>query len=81
MAVLKETSAFKQSMIVKGITYELFAKGMAYLEAKERKDITYGIAGLLEANPTYTLNCMDIRTIDGKVQAIVSLIETGYKGG
>jgi len=81
MATLKETSAFKQSMIAKGISYELFTNGMAYLKAKDRKDITYGIAGLLEANPTFTLNDMDIDTVDGKVQAVVSLIETGNEGG
>ena len=81
MKHLIETPALKECTIVKGISYEMFGHGMVYLKAKDRKDITYGIAGLLEANPTYTLNCMDIKTIDGKVQTIVSLIETGYKGG
>jgi hypothetical protein len=54
---------------------------MVYLEAKTRKDITYGITVILEANPTFTLNDMDIDTVDGKVQAVVSLIETCNEGG
>ena len=77
MATLKETSALKECAIVKGISYEIFGRGMVYLEAKTRKDITYGITLILEANPTFTLNDMDIDTVDGKVQAVVSLIETG----
>jgi hypothetical protein len=81
MATLKETSALKECAIVKGISYEIFGRGMVYLEAKTRKDITYGITVILEANPTFTLNDMDIDTVDGKVQAVVSLIETGNEGG
>lgn len=81
MATLKETSALKECAIVKGISYEIFGRGMVYLEAKTRKDITYGITVILEANPTFTLNDMDIDTVDGKVQAVVSLIETSNEGG
>ena len=81
MTELKETRALKECAIVKGISYEIFGRGMVYLEAKTRKDITYGITVILEANPTFTLNNMDIDTVDGKVQAVVSLIETGNEGG
>ena len=77
MRVLIETTALKECTILKGISYEMFGRGMVYLEAKTRKDITYGITVILEANPTFTLNDMDIDTVDGKVQAVVSLIETG----
>ena len=55
MATLKETSALKECAIVKGISYEIFGRGMVYLEAKTRKDISYGITVILEANPTFTL--------------------------
>jgi hypothetical protein len=81
MTELKETRALKECAIVKGISYEIFGRGMVYLEAKTRKDITYGITVILEANPTFTLNDMDIDTVDGKVQAVVSLIEMGNEGG
>ena len=81
MTELKETRALKECAIVKGISYEIFGRGMVYLEAKTRKDISYGITVILEANPTFTLNNMDIDTVDGKVQAVVSLIETGNEGG
>ena len=81
MTELKETRALKECAIVKGISYEIFGRGMVYLEAKTRKDITYGITVILEANPTFTLNDMDIDTVDGKVQAVVSLIEIGNEGG
>lgn len=77
MKVLIETRALKECAILKGISYEIFGRGMVYLEAKTRKDITYGICVMLEANPTFTLNDMDIDTVDGKVQAVISLIETG----
>ena len=77
MRVLIETTALKECTILKGISYEMFGRGMVYLEAKTRKDITYGITVILEANPTFMLNDMDIDTVDGKVQAVVSLIETG----
>jgi hypothetical protein len=81
MGQLIETRALKESTIAKSISYEIFGHGMVYLQAKTRKDITYGITVILEANPTFTLNDMDIDTVDGKVQAVVSLIETGHTGG
>ena len=81
MKQLIETTALKECTIVKGISYEMFGHGMVYLKAKDRKDITYGITVILEANPTYTLNDMDIANVDDKVEAVVSLIETGHTGG
>lgn len=81
MRHLTETSALRECTNLKDITYEMFGRGMVYLQAKTRKDITYGITVILEANPTFTLNDMDIDTVDGEVQAVVSLIETGNEGG
>ena len=77
MRTLVETRALIECANLKGISYEIFGRGMVYLEAKTRKDITYGITVILEANPTFTLNDMDIDTVDGKVQAVISFIETG----
>lgn len=81
MNVLRETNLFKSCIVLKGITCEIFENDIAFFSANNRKDLAFGISKLLDANPTFKVDCMNIADVEGKVQAIVTFTEVAFEGG